>query len=815
MMTEIVLVQKVVSKVFGDFVSKVVSDGVDVLKSAIKDADLDRKSYNQNLQTRLYQLMIDALNKFTHDTYKKQDKLYDAAESILKGYLSTKDNTDATKLGLKMLASDVNSDTCQEFLETLCGEICRDDNSDLYKEIDMLWKRRESKYAHEEFKKNNLNHEEIHRKLDYVIENLSSEEEYKAEDVSESYVESRTEVYAQKWNEKVFLNNFNKRDENVGPEIVLKNIYPKEHLPHYFWKTNTKESHDLEELLSEYVVDNNCKKMLLILGQPGIGKSTLITWIAANFAEKKDEILVYLFAPDLKNVNWQGENILNDILKTLKLRYNDLENKILILDGFDEIHASKDRKSILNQLYEELIEKRILKKFSLIITCREKYIYDLPKVECDYITLQRWNREQIQSFCRKYASESKCNISQDTVNKILENEKIFGVPLILYMVLALDISIEKNSSIVDIYDQIFSIDGGGIYDRCIKNSRYALLPHRIAEAKIKKQIHLISQKIAFWMFENKPAEAFITKIEYERICDDVISELSEENEDIKRDFLIANYFEPVRYCEGIGTDELHFVHRSIYEYFVVVYFFESIHNLASKEKVAGKLGELLKDGKLSWQICEFIKYKFNNIEEYNLPDVTREVFNVMLRDGMTYYIKAESPYNNIIEREMNIFQNMLKVVHLWNLFLGRFNERISVYLRFNRESGLILKGLKLGSFSSDLEELYEADLSGAYLKGADLFDANLMKVNLSGANLSGANLIGADLNGANLRGANLRGANLEGAYLNDVDLIGADLRKANLKGVDLSKAHIDDADLRGANLATTMFDANQIVPLYN
>jgi len=336
---------------------------------------------------------------------------------------------------------------------------------------------------------------------------------------------------------------------------------------------------------------------------------------------------------------------------------------------------------------------------------------------------------------------------------------------------------------------------GGIYDRCIKNSRYASLPHRIAETEIKKQIHLISQRIAFWIFENRPAEAFITKIEFERICDDVISELSEGNEDIKRDFLIANYFEPVRYCEGIGTDELHFVHRSIYEYFVVVYFFESIHNLASKEKVAGKLGELLKDGQLSWQICEFIKYKFNNIEEYNLLDVTREIFNVMLRDGMTYHIEAESPYNNIIEREMNIFLNMLKVVHLWNSFLGRFDERISVYLRFNRESGLILRGLKLGSFSSDLEELYEADLSGVYLKGADLIDANLMRVNLSGANLSGAILIGADLNGANLSGVNLSKANLSGAYLNEADLRGADL-----SGADLSNPHF----------CKTIFDERQV-----
>ncbi|MDE6663895.1 MAG: hypothetical protein K2K46_11225, partial [Lachnospiraceae bacterium] len=137
-MTKMDLMFMALSKIFGDFVSKVVSDCVDDLKSAIKDADLNRISYNQNFQTRLYQLIIDTLNRFTYNKYEKQDKLYDASESILKGFISTKDNIDAVKLGLKILISDVNNDTCKDFLEILYEEICKDDNSDLYKEIDML-----------------------------------------------------------------------------------------------------------------------------------------------------------------------------------------------------------------------------------------------------------------------------------------------------------------------------------------------------------------------------------------------------------------------------------------------------------------------------------------------------------------------------------------------------------------------------------------------------------------------------------------------------------------------------------------------------
>ena len=96
---------------------------------------------------------------------------------------------------------------------------------------------------------------------------------------------------------------------------------------------------------------------------------------------------------------------------------------------------------------------------------------------------------------------------------MLEDKEIFGIPLILYMVLAVNISIKKSSSVVDVYDQIFSIDGGKIYERSYDAE------HRINQSEIKKHIYTISQKIAFWIFENSfpPSTPFsinITKTFY-------------------------------------------------------------------------------------------------------------------------------------------------------------------------------------------------------------------------------------------------------------------------------------------------------------
>jgi len=75
--------------VISGFVSKVVNEIVDAplnpIKNAIKNADKNRKDKNHSIDTRIYQVTIDALNEFTQDTYKGQDVLYDVAENILKG----------------------------------------------------------------------------------------------------------------------------------------------------------------------------------------------------------------------------------------------------------------------------------------------------------------------------------------------------------------------------------------------------------------------------------------------------------------------------------------------------------------------------------------------------------------------------------------------------------------------------------------------------------------------------------------------------------------------------------------------------------
>ena len=216
----------------------------------------------------------------------------------------------------------------------------------------------------------------------------------------------------------------------------------------------------------------------------------------------------------MKNIDWRDkEHLVSSILRELALSYDHLDEKIIILDGFDEIDIKKDRIEILNHIYEKIVNENSISKISLIITCRENYIENRFNLNCDYIVLQPFDEIQIKSFCKLYQSQSCKGISKDIIKNLIDKKEIFGIPLILYMILALNISVDKENSIVDVYDKIFSLKNG-IYNRCI-DGRYFDNAHRIN--KMKTQIHQISRDIAIWIFENEPSKAIIPIKDYEKI----------------------------------------------------------------------------------------------------------------------------------------------------------------------------------------------------------------------------------------------------------------------------------------------------------
>lgn len=427
--------------VFSGFVSKAVNNIVDVSWTKMKKAVKERSTKYQNLESQIYNVIIDVLNRITNNLYEdNQDKIYDAAEVLLESFKKNeKDESESIKICLRVLDSPADENECLKFKVSLYEGLGKDDYSELFHAILLLLLDQKSRC-------DNAVYKQLNQKLDEVILILNRKKDDVENSNIKQKVKSRTQEYLDKWNANMFLNDFDKRDENAGVNVKLSQVYLDEHLPHYVWKDNENSHNDLKDLLSEYINDGNKSKMLLILGQPGIGKSTLITWIIANFIRRMDDVLVFQFAFDFKYIEWQdcGGNhyFMDDLLLALNLTYHDLDGKILILDGFDEISVD-NRIEVLEVFFWRLAKNKLLNNFSLIITCRENYVHDLHRLECGYITLQAWDREQIESFCKKYQEVTDSIITEDAMANILMNKSILGIPLILYMVLGLNILIEK------------------------------------------------------------------------------------------------------------------------------------------------------------------------------------------------------------------------------------------------------------------------------------------------------------------------------------------------------------------------------------
>lgn len=826
--------------VFSGFVSKVINDIVDVSKDKIVKAVKSKNTNHQNLEAQIYNVIVNVLNKITNNQYENnQDSIYNVAEVFLKSFKGNdKDESGKISTCLRSLGLNADEDKRLEFKVLLCEELGRNEYSELFRAILLLLLEQNRKY-------NNVVYEQLNQKLDEVIKSINNREHSN----TKKKIESRTQKYADKWNDNMFLNDFSEWEENAGINIKLRDVYIENHLPYFIWRNNSRKSSGLRELLLKYIINNSNKsQMLLILGQPGIGKSTLITWIVANFADKAVDMLVYQFASDVKNVNKNNFGIKKKylVLGEIKLPLNELEGKILILDGFDEINVGNDRLEILNGLYRDLIKDNLLHNFSLIINCRENYIRDMYKVECDYITLQPWEGNQIQSFCNIYCKKTKHSISEEAMNRILKKKEIFGIPLILYLVLSLEISVEKEGSVVDIYDQIFSLEEGGIYDRCFKNLKKSKMerydePHW--SRLIKKQIHQISRDIAMWMFEINFDEASIPREEYENICSIVIQDQKfQENGYTEQDFLIGNYFKLVRHCEGVGTEKICFVHRSIYEYFVAETIFNSIENALldlsneSQREFAGNIAKYLKMGDLSPTISEYLEYKIRKL--YNSLETRKQknfyywwetAIDKMMDVGMFYYSEPIQHCSNSIYMEVKCFINLVKILRLVlkieqkkYIMYNVKRECLEHYIKYCATVYPIWRK-KFKSERLDLRKMYlkgldlrginleEADLSDAYLVEANLSDAKLVKTNLQRAHLKGVPLCKADLREANLESANLREADLRGAIIeliNDqyTNLEEPKLKSANLKGAYLNNSIWREKDIyRVRQLKKTIF----------
>ena len=638
--------------------------------------------------------------------------------------------------------------------------------------------------------------------------------------INEKFSNNMFQYYLNKWNNDLFLH------KNAYNKIHLRDIYI---LPFYKEQNSSKPNDirgDLEEKIDLFLGDSisgNRRRPMIILADAGMGKSSLVSYICSKCPQKNN--LIVLKFSDLHKDSLNTK-IIQSVLHELNCEIKDLRNKRLIIDGFDESEFTSDRNKLLSNFFYDCQNIQGLK---VLITSRVNYV-DYNKFKSSKLYyLQFMNEDQISKMCRKYFDLS--GETPFSINNI-SNSEVIGVPLILYMILSLKIHVEEGTGICELYEKIFAFNGG-IYDRMTFEDYdgYTEEVHPIAYENVKKDVHLISQLIAFSMFETNSLQ--LAREKYLAIVKTV-------SVDRVEDFAISNYY----HIES-SSYSLSFCHKSIYEYFVAEYIYSTISQYTDEETIARNLSFLLKSKLLTNEILIFLVYKIekNFEKDDNNYLLIESVVNLMIENGMTYFL--DSKVMDVLKVESNIFTNILLILNIYYIgtyysdykdikiteqFLRQLSNRLDSYIDLKNiklqnivlEQKKFLTNLDLSysylfNISFDGSDLSASVIESAFLERISFKNKSILdntkfnntyfeNINMSSSYFTNCEFVSCIINEIRGEKAFFERCNFEKAKLTDVNFKGADLSYANFKrtvlsDVNLSSAILKNTDFRGADLS--------------
>ena len=352
--------------------------------------------------------------------------------------------------------------------------------------------------------------------------------------------------YIKNWNSRLFLHI----DNDEKPLTLADSfIMPDYRIHKQINRIEFSYGDTLDNIIDKFIEYDRSSTML-ITGVPGIGKSSITSWIANRYKDD-DRVLILRFR------DWEPEELEKGLLKaiynTLGYKKSDLDNKILVIDGFDEIKLLHERNRLLDIFLNNITE---FDNFKCIITSRTAYI-DARRFE-NVVELQQFNIDKVDRFYTKITG-NKLKKGE----KIESNLEVLGIPVILYMAIMSDVNIEGNSTKSELYNRIFA-ERGGIFDKfCSEGISYDKANQILRDPKnIKKYLNFLAN-IAFEMFESN---TLLLQKERSSIPE---LEIGEGKISIL-EFPIKHLFESTEF-------NVEFIHKTIYEYFVSEYIFHSIY----------------------------------------------------------------------------------------------------------------------------------------------------------------------------------------------------------------------------------------------
>ena len=290
--------------------------------------------------------------------------------------------------------------------------------------------------------------------------------------------------YIKKWNSRMFLHLYNEDNPITMADAFI--------MPECRWVNQELDigigRDDTFDVAVQSFLNYDKTASILVLGVPGVGKTTITAWLANKYQDNKK---VHI----LRFRDWDTDELERGLLKaicnTFDVRRKNLDNTILILDGLDEMKPLDSRSELILKFLDEI---RDFDNFKCIITSRTSYIDpEIFQVSCE---LKKFDIDKVEQFCKIITGQEI-----DKRDKVVTNLEVLGIPVILYLALMSNVDISQNPSKPELYDRIFA-EKGGIFDKFYgKGAEYDSGRQVLRNPQNTKKYLSILRNIAYRMFE--------------------------------------------------------------------------------------------------------------------------------------------------------------------------------------------------------------------------------------------------------------------------------------------------------------------------
>lgn len=562
----------------------------------------------------------------------------------------------------------------------------------------------------------------------------------------------------------------------------------------YSMKKHAQSYNDLQVLVDSFITGHmndflrgtkNIRQydpiqILLITSFPGCGKTSLVSKIAHDYAELPNVIFVNM--ADLKD----SDISFAALSAKIQIPLSQLQNKILVLDSLDEaIKHSENCDDALANLCDELVEHNC----RALVTCRTNLLNSDDIRCCFEITLDGFNEDKAIEWLQKYSTinpDFHMVPWEHTIKRLSPSlARILLIPLILYICVIREIDITTIKDIGQLYDILFD----PVYSQIANTSHREHFTYKNSEWKLLREK---VSAIAIKMFQ----QGHIDK--------DTIEE---------PDMLgLRKYFGLDFYVDSL-SEQIHFVHASMWQYFVAEQIYQNLKLLSTQEDIQiflDHMTQIIVPGKtIDHMILTFIEY-FSKRDHWNPADPS--VYKHILLHLPEYSIQMQG---NSLLWLSSIWRDLFKIfTKIFTCYYPKLRDTLFQELSTDENKRVLVNTSNLTDISPIM------NVSAYSLKNVEInrinFCYSYMKFcALRSSTFCNANFDHTILEGIYADNCNLNGSSFHGAYLNNAEFISSsmvccDFSNAHLNGTDFTGADLSYSDLRNATIYKTKFDYTKL-----